>query len=320
MPQSMMLIEKCSHCVSWYDIETGALQGRLALPNYPHEFVVDDEFKYAYVGHYGVINSGAEGTDGRSIIVVDIRKQEIVHTYDLGEHARPHGISLDEEGRLYVLSEWSGHLLVKENPRAFDQGWDHITPVGGDKPHLFALTKNGRTAYSMNLNSGDVTVFDPYDASVAPISIKTGEKPEGRCLREDAGVLYTSQRISNTVAVIDTETLEIKRTFPTPNDPCRIYYDPKRNRLVTMNHHGGSFSVFDEATGEMLHEQKTPANPLALCIDDEAAFAYIAIDCEQVQRFNLDTFEVVQTFDTGKEPDVMVILPDGYSKHWEKRA
>ena len=37
------------------------------------------------------------------------------------------------------------------------------------------------------------------------------------------------------------------------------------------------------------------ANPLALCIDDSADYAYIAIDCQQVQRFNLDSFEVVQT-------------------------
>ena len=59
------------------------------------------------------------------------------------------------------------------------------------------------------------------------------------------------------------------------------------------------------------------ANPLALCIDDSADYAYIAIDCQQVQRFNLDSFEVVQTINTGEEPDVMVILPEGFSKHWE---
>ena len=320
MAQTMMLIEKCSHRVSWYDTETGKSQGQLGLPDYPHEFVVDDDFRYAYVGHYGIQNSGMEGTDGRSVIVVDIRKQEITHTYDLGEHARPHGIELDSQGRLYVLSEWTGHLLVKENPRAFDQGWDHITPTGGEKSHLFALTSDGRTAYSMNLASGDVTVFAPFDQGVAPISIKTGDKPEGRCLREDVGILYTSQRESNTVAVVDTSTLEIKRSFPTPKDPCRIYYDSRRNRLVTMNHRGGSFAVFDEASGEMFHEQKTPANPLALCIDDNADFAYISIDCEQVQCFNLDTFEVVQSISTGKEPDVMVILPDGYSRHWETKG
>lgn len=317
MAQSMMLVEKCSHCVSWYNIETGALQGRIALPEYPHEFVVDDTFEYAYVGHYGVQNSGIEGTGGRSVIVIDIRKQKVVHTYDLGEHARPHGIDLDAKGRLYVLSEWSAHLLVKENPRAFDQGWDHITPTGGTKSHLFALTADGETAYSMNLTSGDVTMFKPYDPSTAPISIKTGDKPEGRAMRTDEKLLYTTNRISNTVTMIDTVTLEVVRSFPTPNDPCRIYHDTKRNRLVTMNHLGRSFSVFDEATGEELHRQDTPANPLALCLDAEQDFAYIAIDCKQVQRFNLDTFELVQTFETGKEPDVMVILPDGFSKHWE---
>lgn len=317
MAQSMMLIEKCSHCVSWYDIDTGALQGRLALPDYPHEFVVDHEYRYAYIGHYGVQNSGIDGIDGRSVLVVDITTQKLVHTYALGEHARPHGIGLDARGRLYVLSEWSAHLLVKENPRAFDQGWDYITPTGGTKCHLFALTADGQRAYSMNLTSGDVTVFNPYDASIRPISIQTGEKPEGRRLSDDEKTLYVSNRISNTVCVINTETLEVERSFPTPNDPCRIYHDTKRNRLVTMNHFGGSFSVFDEATGENLHTQETPANPLALCLDEEQNYAYIAVDCEQVQRFNLDTFEVVQTFETGKEPDVMVILPDGYAeKHW----
>jgi YVTN family beta-propeller protein len=313
----MMLVEKCSHCVSWYDIGTGARQGRIALPDYPHEFVVDDAFEYAYVGHYGVQNSSIEGTEGRSVIVINIRTQKIVHTYDLGEHARPHGIGLDANGRLYVLSEWTACLLIKESPRAFDQSWDHITPTGGAKSHLFALTSDGETAYSMNLATADVTMFKPYDPSVAPVSIKTGEKPEGRSLRADEKMLYTTNRISNTVTMIDTETLEVVRSFPTPNDPCRIYHDTKRNRLVTMNHLGGSFSVFDETTGEELHRQDTPANPLALCLDVEQDYAYIAVDCEQVQRFSLDTFEVVQTFDTGKEPDVMVILPDGFSKHWE---
>ncbi len=313
----MMLVEKSSHCLSWYDIETGARQGRLDLPDYPHEFVVDSDLKYAYVSIYGVQNSGIEGTDGRSVVVVDIECQSIVHIYALGEHARPHGIDLDSKGRLYVLSEWSAHLLVKEKPRVFDQGWDHIVPTGGVKPHLFSITNGGEQAYAMNLASGDVTAFKPYDQNVQPVSIRIGDKPEGRCLREDARILYTSQRISNTVAVINTESLELLRTFPTPEDPCRLYYDGKRNRLVTMNYRGRSFSVFDETTGEMLHEQQTPANPLAMCIDDDSNFAYIAIDCEQVQRFNLDTFEIVQTFETGLEPDVMVILPDGYSNHWE---
>ena len=319
MAQSMMLIEKSSHCASWYDIDTGALQGRVPLPDYPHEFVVDKDFRYAYVGHYGVQNSSIDGTDGHSVIVIDLYTQNMVHTYDLGEHARPHGIELDGEGRLYVLSEWTNNLLVKNDPRAHNTGFDQITPTGGVKSHLFALQKDGQRAYSMNLVSGDVTVFNPHDPSVSPISIKTGEKPEGRCLRADEKILFTTNRISNTVTVIDTHSLDIIQSFDTPNDPCRIFHDSKRGRLVTMNHFGGSFSIFDDKTGEEIHRHETPANPLALTFDAEQDYAYVAVDCEQVLRFNLETFEVVQTFNTLLEPDVMYILPDGFSKHWERK-
>ncbi len=317
MAQSMMLIEKSSHCASWYDIDTGELQGRLSLPDYPHEFVVDKEFQYAYVGHYGVQNSSIDGTEGNSVIVINIRTQKVAHTFNLGIHSRPHGIELDQSGRLYVLSEWTNNLLVKQNPRAYATGFDYITPTGGQKSHLFALQKDGEKAYSMNLVSNDVTVFHPYDSSISPISIKTGEKPEGRCLRADEKILFTTNRISNTVTVIDTQSLEIIQKFDTPNDPCRIFHDSKRGRLVTMNHFGGSFSIFDDKTGEELYRHETPANPLALTFDAEQDYAYIAIDCEQVLRFDLENFKVVQTFNTLLEPDVMYILPDGFSRYWE---
>lgn len=311
-----MLIEKGSHRISWYDADTTELQNQLSLPEYPHEFVIDDDYQYAYIAHYGVKNSASEGINGKSVIVVDIQKSEIVHIYDLGEHARPHGILLDEKGRLYVLSEWTNCLLMKENPRAFDQQWDMVTPTGGTRSHLCAVHRDGSRAYSMNLASHDMTVFDPFDPNTKPISVKTGLKPEGIFLRADEKILYATNRISNNIAVIDTETLEILRTFPTPDDPCRIHYDSKRNRLMTINNAGQSFAIFDEATGEKLHHHDFPTNPAAICLDEQQDFAYIAIEQEQVQKINLDNFEHVQTFKTGKEPDVMYILPDGFADHW----
>ncbi len=311
--QTLMLVEKSDHRISWYDVETGAPVGHpVALPDFPHEFVVDAEDRYAYVGHYGVKTSALEGTEGRSVIVIDIAAQKVVHTYDTGEHARPHGIGLDDEGRLYVLSEFTAHMLVKENPRAFDQGWDHVTPTGGAKSHLFTLTGDGHTCYSMNLVSGDVTVFDPYDAAVAPVSIKTGAKPEGPFLTRDGRTLYVANRGSGTVSVVDTGTKTIVRSFKAAPDCCRIYYDGKRNRLLTINYLDKSLSVFDEPTGREIHRHKMPAVALAMNVDAAEAFAYIAIDCEQVQRISLDSFDVVRALETGREPDVMHVLPDGY--------
>ena len=322
MAKSLMLIEKGSHRISWYNADTTELQNQLSLPTYPHEFIIDDDYKYAYITHYGVKNSATEGCNGKSVIVVDIQKSKIVHIYDLGEHARPHGIVFDANGRLYVLSEWTNSLLIKENPRGFeqnnlDQKWDIIIATGGERSHLCAVHRDGSRAYSMNLASHDITVFDPNDHNVMPISVKTGLKPEGIFLRADEKILYATNRNSNNVAVIDTQTLEILRYFPTPNDPCRIHYDSKRNRLMTINNAGQSFSIFDETSGKELHRHDFLTNPAAICLDEQQDFAYIAIEQQQVQKINLDNFEHVQTFRTGIEPDVMYILPDGFSAYWK---
>lgn len=308
-----MLVEKSDHRICYYDVETGAKIGRsVALPDFPHEFVVDAENRYAYVAHYGVKSSAQEGTQGHSVIVIDVAAQEIVHTYDTGEHVRPHGIGLDARGRLYVLSEYTAHILVKENPRAFNQGWDHITSTGGIKSHLFALTGDGRTCYSMNLGSGDVTVFDPYDASVAPVAIKTGDKAEGPYLSRDGKTLYVANRGSGTVAIVDTASRTVRRSFEAAPDCCRIYHDAKRNRLLTANYLDKSLSIFDEATGLEIHRHRMSAVALAMNVDAQENFVYIAVDCEQVQRIDLNSFELVQTLETGREPDVMHVLPDGY--------
>lgn len=308
-----MVVEKSDHRLSWYDIATGARIGEpVALPSYPHEFVVDAENRFAYVSHYGVKNSGEEGIEGRSVIVVDIRARKVVHSYDTGIHARPHGIELDALGRLYVQSEYTATVLVKDDPRAFDQGWDHITPTGGVKSHLFALTADGTRAYAMNLGSGDVTAFNPRDASVTPVAIKAGDRPEGRHLTADERTLYVSNRGSATISVIDTESLRVARTFPAAPDCNRIWHDARRGRLVTINYLDQSLSIHDEATGREIHRHRFPARALAMQTDPEEKSAFVALDCEAVHRIDLDTFELLGVIATGLEPDVMHILPRGY--------
>ncbi|HTN63149.1 MAG TPA: hypothetical protein VL147_16635 [Devosia sp.] len=313
MAQTLMLVEKSDHRISWYDLETGHSIGQpVALPHFPHEFVVDADSRYAYVTHYGVKNSNIEGTQGRSVIVVDIAAQKAIHSYDTGEHARPHGIGLDAKGRLYVLSEYTAHMLVKDNPRAFDQGWDRATPTGGRKSHLFALTGDGDTAYSMNLESGDVTIFNPRDPHVRPLAIRTGDRPEGRHLSSDGTTLYVANRGSGTVAIIDTASRSIKRSFPAAPDCHRIYHDQRRNRLITINYLDHSMSIFDEPTGQEIHRHHFPAYALALHVDPGENFVFVAIDCQQVQRIDLNTFKITLVLDTGREPDVMHVLPEGY--------
>ncbi|MGH3752278.1 MAG: hypothetical protein ACRDRP_06200 [Pseudonocardiaceae bacterium] len=50
----LVLVEKGSHALSFYEVDTGRRLHTVTLAAYPHELVVDAERRFAYVGHYGV--------------------------------------------------------------------------------------------------------------------------------------------------------------------------------------------------------------------------------------------------------------------------
>ncbi len=303
----IMLVQKSGHALSFYDMASGAETARIALGEYPHEFVVDADQAFAYVTHYGVHNSGIEGPGGQTIFIIDIARRELAGQIDCGEDGRPHGIAMDAAGGLYVLSERTDTLLYKLDPRA-GGGFDHGIKTGGTKSHLFALTRDGRRAYSMNLVSNDVTVFDPHDASTAPVAVRTREKPEGRHLRADEKLLYVTNRLSNCVSVIDTASLSITGEFPTPNDPVRIYHDEKRDRLLTANFGASSVSVFDARDGREVHRIETPAAPIALSFAPGFQHALISVDCDRLWIVDMDTMATVSEIETLAEPDVSHVL------------
>ncbi len=312
MRETLLLVEKSSHCLSYYDTETGERLKTVALPDFPHEFVLNREKTIAYIGIYGVVNSGSPDKGGHSVVALDVASGTILHTLDLGaENNRPHGLDMDGEGRLYVMAEGSSELLVWDTPET--QGlYSRQAPSGGEKSHLFALAKDGRKAYSINLDSNDVTLFDPFDPSLKPIKIETGERPEGRLLRGDEKVLFVTTRTSETLAAIDTKSLKVVAEVSCPGDPVRVFHDTKRNRLMTINYGSKSIGIFDDETLAVVDRIELTHAPIALSFDAVLDRAFLSVDDNKLHIVNLDTLEILKTIQTFDEPDVSatVQLPE----------
>lgn len=315
MTGTMMNVERGMHRLCWYDIGSGALMHTLDLPEYPHEFVVDAENRLAYVGHYGAFDSKAPGTAGRSVFVVDMHCRVIVHTFRLGEHARPHGLNLDSAGRLYVLAEETATLLVKRSPGEFGD-FDYQRPVGGDRPHLGAVLADGSRYFAMNLGSNDVTVFDPHDPEATPVSVRTGAMPEGRCFGPGEKVLYVTNRGDDTVRIVDTRTLDVVGSIQTPRDPMRVVFDERRGRIITVNNEGRSLSCFDAADGRELHRIETDDKPIVAAINAAQSHVFVPCRMDRILRISLDSFAVEHSYTVGTLPDVMHFLPAGFERHW----
>lgn len=308
VPSSLqaVLVEKFDNSFSGYRLSTGERLFRAALPDYPHEFVVDARGAFAYVGHYGVRTFAHEGLGGHEVFVVDIAQGSHVASLDCSPYHRIHGLQIDRQDRVHALSEHDDMLLVFDRP--LQQGRpSRAVPTGGTKAHLFVIRRDGATAYVTHLDSHTVTRVDPHDPSRAPLSARVGGRPEGCCLSADESILYAASRDDATLSMLDAATMEVLATVPTGEDPTRIYLS-RDGRLFVTNYGERSIGIYDPATLAELHRVPTVHKPIALAFDPVAPRAYIPLNDDTVARLDLETLVLTHAFATGKEPDGLVIL------------
>jgi DNA-binding beta-propeller fold protein YncE len=302
----LLLVEKCSHCFSYYDIESGERLLSIPLPEFPHEFVVDAAQRYAYVGHYGVETSGHLGHGGTSIFQIDIAERRLARTIDVAPFNRLHGVQMDDLGRLYALSEDRAQLVVLDMP-ATDTAPRRAVPTGGIKSHLFALTHDGQTAYAMNLLSHTVTKFKPYDATFTPVACMPGDKPEGYALSVDEKILFVTCRWSNKLIAIDTETMQVIRSAPSRDDATRLYLH-RDGRLVVTNYGERSLSVVDPLTLKEIAHIPMEARAIALSYHPTKPLAFVSQDNDKLGYFNMETLRFERFITTQREPDVSCVV------------
>jgi YVTN family beta-propeller protein len=303
---TLLLVEKCAHCFSWYELESGERVKSLRLPDFPHEFVTDAANRYAYVGHYGVETSGHVGAGGHAIFQIDIGSAKLVRSIDLYPFNRIHGLQIDARDRLYALSEEKAALLVFEQPST-DSSPQRAVSSGGIKSHLFGLTRDGSAAFCMNLLSHTVTKVRPWDPLFQPLACHPGQKPEGYCLSDDERTLYVSNRWSNTLCAIDTETMVVQRTVPSRDDVTRIYR-ARDGRLFTSNYGDRSLSVVDATTLRETGYLQLGARAIALSFHPTRPLAFVSLDDDRVAVLDIDNLRVVRFIATQREPDVSKVV------------
>ncbi|WP_310611255.1 YncE family protein [Limnohabitans sp.] len=303
----LLLVEKCSHAFSFYNLQTGQRETSVALPEYPHEFVVDQAQRYAYVGHYGIEHSGINGAGGHHVFQIDLHERRLVRSIDLGHYNRLHGMQMDAQDRLYVLSEEKSALLVLPEPQT-DNAPSRAISSGGFKSHLFALSRDGQTAYCMNLLSHTVAKVRPWEPTHSPVLCSPGLKPEGYALSEDEQTLFVTNRISQTLAAIDTTTMRVRLSVPSRQDPTRLYLHSDGQRLLVTNYGERSISVVDPLTLQERAHVPTGGRAIALSYHPTQPLAYVSLDDDRVGIFNLDTCAFVDYLTTQREPDVSKVV------------
>lgn len=279
----------------------------------PHEIAVSHDGALAVVSNYG------EQNPGNTLTVVDLAKNEVVRTIDLGEHRRPHG-SRFRPGthELVVTTEESQHVLRVDVDRGEIAA---AVPTQQPASHMVVLAPDGRRAYTTNIVAGTVSELD-LDAGEHLRTIEVAPMAEAIAITRDGSALWVGSNAAHTIRVVDLGTGRVTDTIEAKGTPIRVELTPSQDRAVASAAEGGVLHVFDVARRAPivsidlpLPERPVPPGPGNSSVPIGIAFASDSIAFVSLARagevavVDLERAQLSTRIDAGDHPDGIAFAP-----------
>jgi YVTN family beta-propeller protein len=240
-----------------------------------HEITTSADGRFAYVPIYGNSGVGMPGTDGSNMVVIDLAARKVVGNVDFGKGVRPHlPVFGPKNGLLYVSTELDRSLTIIDPATLKIVG---SVPTGQPESHMFAITRDGRHAYTANVGPGTVSVLDLDARSVITI-IPVSNEVQRISLSPDDSMAFTSDVIKPQLAVIDTATNKVKTWVALPGlgYGSAVTADGKWLLIALPLIH--QLGVVDLTTFKVAHTIDLPVRPQEVLIAPDQKSAYVSID------------------------------------------
>lgn len=306
----LLVLHKGHSSLGFYTPE-GKLISAVGVGQHPHEMVFSADGRYAYTTDNGTMRIEQEGTGGNTVSIVDLREKKKVGEIPLGKFRRPHGIDImRSNGHLVVSTELPDQLLELDPvAKKVVRTWD----VKGTTPHMVALSKDEKIAFTSNSRSGNVSAIELATGKVKLIPV--GARPEGSALSRDGSRLYVTIRDGAELAVIDTKKLVVERMVKCGEHPVRIAVTPDDRFAVygLMDEHAVEW--VDMKTGKVAGKVSVKAELgqiVSLHLSHDGKTAYAANENQDtVYAVSLPEKKLIRTFKTpkGYAPDPVAPQP-----------
>lgn len=287
----------------------------------PHEAVVSPDGKTLVVCNYG------RQTPGRTLTVIDTASGEVRGTMDLRQYHRPHGIvwipgtdeflvTAEAEKKLLRINVATGELVAEID-------------TNQDISHMVAVTRDAKRAFVANIGSGSITAID-LTKNERIKSIITGDGAEGIATHPTRPEVWVTNRAQNSVAVVNTDTLELETKIVCPEFPIRIAFTPDGASAIVSCAQSGDIAVCnaqtrtiqrrismnEEPVGEGEKQKRLFSDqfgrspvPVGVLIRPDGRRAYVAnTNADVVSVIDLESWSIVGRLRAGHEPDGLAWL------------
>jgi YVTN family beta-propeller protein len=283
----------------------------------PHEVVVSPDGRWAVVTIYGT-----REVAGKTLSVIDLAAQTptVVRTIDLGTYTRPHGAAFVQAGvKLLVTSETTQRLLMVD----FASGTvDTALATNGRGAHMVAVQRDGRRAWTANMQDGTVTEYD-IDRRVTRRTFAVAPGDEAIAASPGGVEVWVGSNTNKTVTVIDGAKATPITTLTGFGMPYRVGISRSGRTALVSDPVSNQLRLFELATKKEvgvidLAKEKgvgtstgaTGARPEGITFDPISEFAYVTLHgTNQVVAVDVGKRKVAGFGAVGAGPDGIAFSP-----------
>jgi DNA-binding beta-propeller fold protein YncE len=319
-PRGVIAIDKVGNKIRFYDPasleETKVLDGPEPCV---HELAMAPDLQTAFVPLYGDGIYGSNKNPNNKLLVVDLQRQQIAATIDLGKYIAPHGMIATRDGALWVVCDISGALL-------------RIDPAGasvveafecpGKGPHLVIASPDESKLYVSNKEAG-VSVFDARrGAFVATIAIGNpkilsgnGSGGEGLAFSPDGARLVTVDNDRSDLRVIDAladreiDRVPLSGHPPTNRKRSRLakpQFSPDGKHLVVTSYATGLCWILDGSNFRRQKQVPVAKGPMGILFEPGGESMIVSShDSGLLTRIDLAAGRTAGAFDGGAGIEVL---------------
>jgi DNA-binding beta-propeller fold protein YncE len=270
-----------------------------------HEVTTSPDGRTAYVPIYGDAGVGRPGTDGHEMLVIDIPSHKITSTVDFGHGVRPHLPVYDTHRNILYVSTELDQAITAIDPRTLKILYK--IPTGAAESHMFALSHDGRFAYTTNVGPSSVSVLD-LDTHKTLDIIHLGDAGAVRVQRisisNDDKLLFTSDWDKPRLAVIDTTTRKLKTWVPLPGTGYGSAPTHDGRYLILCLSKSAKVAVIDLSNFSVVRTIDVPSQPQEVLIRPDGLVAYVSCNADhKVAAIDLKSWKVQSLIDAGNLAD-----------------
>jgi YVTN family beta-propeller protein len=230
----LIVIDKIGRHVRFLDPSNFQEISSLDVGVAPHDVAISPDHKTAYIPVYGDGVYGRNPHPGHTIAIIDLASRQVAGTIDVSPYEAPHGIQIDDAGKIYVTCDLSRKLLVID-PKT--RGIEAALDTEGTG-HWAAVLPDASKAYVVNKNDKlFITVIDLKKRSIiARIPAPNGT--EGIAASPDGKYVVAADHSEPKLLIIDTATDTVEFNLPLQGNTKASFkprFSPDGSKLLVCN-------------------------------------------------------------------------------------